>query len=44
MRGGFIPRLDVDGVVAIKPVILRQEYRVDVLRERIVCLCWNGNG
>lgn len=38
---GFIPDFPSDGVVTVNRVILKPEYDVDVLQERVAMLCEN---
>lgn len=38
---GFIPGFDSDGVVTVNRVLLRQEYSIEDLEERVALLCEN---
>ena len=38
---GFIPNFPHDGVVTVNRVILKPEYTIDDLQERVAVLCEN---
>jgi hypothetical protein len=38
---GFIPGFDSDGIVTVNRVLLRSEYTIDDLEERVALLCEN---